>query len=325
MSDQDTIDEVAGAVDLETDADKAFRLAHIGGSETAALLGLSPWDTPWSLYQQKIGAIPPPDFSQLGERQRWGLNLERAIISEVARQTKQDIRKWTQGPLSNGVLGGHPDSRRVVSNKTKAMVEIKTVDWLIFRDWGGSPPDHYVLQLLTYMHLAGVDEGMIALLVGGNNLKMFHYEQRPRLMEIIEKKAFELFDRVRRGDPPPINYEADREAIQELFKITGGTAGEEFVDLSDDNEVADAIQTYIAESAIEKAAKKNKEQAGALIKHKGASAGGVLCGDWSVKFSYSAETPAKVITADMVGETLKGRAASRSINPPKFIGAKEAK
>lgn len=322
MSETDTIDEPS-IVDLETDADKAFRLAHIGGSEAAALLGLSPWDTPWSLYQQKIGAIPPPDFSQLGERQRWGLNLERAIISEVARQTKMDVRKWTQGAISNGLLGGHPDSRRVVGGKTKAMVEIKTVDWLIFRGWNGSPPDHYVLQLLVYMHIAKVDEGMIALLVGGNNLKIFNYEQRPRLMEIIEQKAFELFDRVRRGDPPPVSYEADFEAIQELFKATGGNAAEEFIDLSDDNEVADAIQTYIAKSAIEKEAKKEKEQAGALIKLKGANAGGVICGDWSVKFSYSPEKPASVITADMVGEPIKGRAASRSINPPKFIGEKK--
>lgn len=321
MSEAETIDEVV--VDLESEADKAFRLAHIGGSETAALLGLSPWDTPWSLYQQKIGAIPPPDFTQLGERQRWGLNLERAIISEVARQTKMDIRKWTQGAISNGLLGGHPDSRRVVSNKTRAMVEIKTVDWLIFRDWNGAPPDHYVLQLLTYMHIAGVDEGMIALLIGGNNLKIFNYEQRPRLMEIVEQKAFDLFERVRKGDPPPVNYEADYEAIQELFKVTGGNAAEDFVDLSDDNEVADAIQTYIAESAIEKAAKKNKEAAGALIKLKGTNAGGVLCGDYSVKFSFSEAKPDKIITADMIGETIKGRAASRSINPPKYIGAKK--
>jgi predicted phage-related endonuclease len=304
--------------------DQVFRAAHIGGSEASALVGLSPYDSPWSLYMKKAGKLPHPDLSNSGTRQRWGMNLERAIISDTAEQLGKDIRKWMRGPLSDGVLGGHPDARQVVNGATRAIVETKAMDWLVFRDFGQQPPDHHVIQLNTYCGLAGVDRGYLSILVGGNDLKIFEYEFRPRLFEICRTKALELWQRVRDNNPPPVDYEVDQEAIAEIFRAGGGKA---IVDLTGDNELADAIQTYIEQSAIEKAAKAAKAAAKAEIQHKTGEADGVICGDWQVTFSLTAGIADEEITAEnckeFIGRTIKGRARSRSINTPKFIGRKQ--
>lgn len=301
---------------MDSASDAAFRLAHVGGSEASALVGLSPRDTPWSLYQKKVGNIPPDDFSQLGDRQRWGLNLERAVLNELQLRLGYDIRKWTRAPLSNGTLGGHPDGRRVVSNQTRAIVEIKTTDWMIWKDQGEQPPDHHIVQLQTYMGLAGGVPGILGTLVGGNDLVINEYEFRPRLFELLDEKARRLFELVRAKTPPPVNFEADREAINEIFRSAGGV---EVVDLTGDNGLTDAMETYVAQSAIEKAAKDAKATAAAEIKYKAGDADQVICGDWSVKFSTTDPKPDVIVTADMVGDTLKGRAGSRSINAPRRI------
>lgn len=303
--------------------DQVFRASHIGGSEASALVGLSPYDTPWSLYMRKAGKLPHPDLSNSGPRQRWGMNLERAVITETAEQLGKDIRKWTRAPLSNGVLGGHPDARWVVSNQTRGIVETKTVDWLVFQDMGQQPGDHQVIQLNTYMGLAGVERGWLSMLVGGNDLKIFEYEFRPRLFEICHNKALELWERVQRNDPPPVDYEADQEAIAEIFKAGGG---KEIVDLTGDNALADAIVTYVEQSAVEKAAKAKKAAAKAEIQHKCGVHDGVICGDWKVTFSTIEAKPGILVTEEtwreLEGQTVGARARTRSINTPKFIGRK---
>ena len=317
-----------------SEQDKAFRAAHIGGSEASALVGLSPYDSPWSLYMKKAGKLPHPDLSNSGSRQRWGMNLERAVLSQTTEDLGRDIRKWMRPPLSNGVLGGHPDGREVVRSRTRSIVEIKTVDWLVWRDQGQQPADHQVIQLNTYIGLEReeqersgqpviCDRGFLSVLIGGNDLKIFEYEFRPRLYEICNTKANELWQRVRDENPPPVNYEVDQEAIAEIFKAGGG---KEIIDLTGDNELADAIATYVEQSAIEKAAKDKKVAAKAQIQHKTGVHDGIICGDWQVTFSITEGKPDVLVTEEvarqLIGTTLKGRARSRSINTPRFIGRK---
>jgi predicted phage-related endonuclease len=63
----------------------ADRQTFIGGSDAAAVLGLSPWRTPLQVYLQKIGEAPPPDDSDR-KRERIlarGKREEPHIIDDV--------------------------------------------------------------------------------------------------------------------------------------------------------------------------------------------------------------------------------------------------
>ena len=52
------------------------RRKGIGGSDVAAIIGLSPWTTPLDIYEQKLGIALP---SEETEAMYWGTALEPAI------------------------------------------------------------------------------------------------------------------------------------------------------------------------------------------------------------------------------------------------------
>jgi putative phage-type endonuclease len=58
----------------------AARRTGIGGSDIAAILGLSPWRTPLDVYRDKVDGAEQPET----EAMRWGRLLEDVIAREYA-------------------------------------------------------------------------------------------------------------------------------------------------------------------------------------------------------------------------------------------------
>lgn len=69
-----------------TDRDEwlAWRRGGIGGSDIAAILGLSSFGSPYTVWADKVGLLPP---SETTERQQVGLDLEDAIARMFHRRT----------------------------------------------------------------------------------------------------------------------------------------------------------------------------------------------------------------------------------------------
>lgn len=59
------------AVDTSRDAWLEWRRGGLGGSDVAAILGLSPWTSPWSLWADKAGLIPATDSTDAQEFGHW--------------------------------------------------------------------------------------------------------------------------------------------------------------------------------------------------------------------------------------------------------------
>ena len=64
------------------------RHAGLGGSDAAAVLGLSPWTSPLDLYLDKRGELDE-EPEQPTNWQRWGHLLEDLIADEASAQEKQ--------------------------------------------------------------------------------------------------------------------------------------------------------------------------------------------------------------------------------------------
>src|ERR1700733_839437 len=45
-----------------------FRETHIGASEVAAIMGVSPWETELQLFQRKLGLLPPKEMNHFMQR-----------------------------------------------------------------------------------------------------------------------------------------------------------------------------------------------------------------------------------------------------------------
>jgi putative phage-type endonuclease len=289
-----------------------LRAQHIGGSEVAALFGENPYLSRYELWHRKAGTLAAPDLSA-NERVFWGTVLEPAVAEGVARKTGWSVRKvrryFSRRPELG--LGGSLDYEIVANDRGPGVLEIKTADWLVVRDWeGGQPPLSYELQLQSYFACTGRAWGAMAVLVGGNDLKLFTYERRPKTIATIEAEVAAFWRQIEEGTPPSPDFERDAETVAKVYgrAETGSVA-----DLSHIEQLPALIAEYQRAAGEEAAAERARKRAKAEILALAGGAETVLCGSWRLNLSEVAATPDRIIGAEMVGQVIKGRSGFRNL------------
>ena len=298
-------------------SDAAFRASVVGASEVAALFDCSPWLTKFELWHRKNGTIATPEFNArnpdgnpVDSRIHWGVKLEKLIVEEACERWGYEPRE-TPARLDNGNgLGGHPD--KIVwcpERKAEVVLEVKTVDWLARKKWGDEPPAHYLIQPNTYAGLAGTPwaDVIVMVLGGSTDLERFQNEFRPKLYAEAEKRVAEFWQSVRDNKPPKPDYSRDGDALAELY----GAPGDTIVDLRLDNRMPELMQEYLDAKEVERTAACRVDAAKAEILEKLGANTTALVEGYSCRVPLQAGSPDRVITADMVGTVLKGRAPHR--------------
>lgn len=291
-----------------TDEDRRFRAQHVGASEVSALFGANPWVTHFELWHRKAGNIAAPDLSG-SERVEWGLRLEPVIIAAACDRWGYEAETGADKVSNGHGLGGHPDTRAICPKRGPGILEVKCVDWLVVKDWGDEPPLHYLLQGNTYAGLTASRWFDLIVLVGGNELKRFQYEFRPTLYAEAEKRTAEFWASIAANTPPPADYTKDGDAIAALYPAQTNAV----VNLEGDNLAASAAAEYLAAKAMVKDAEARVEAAEAELRDKLGDAAEALLSGFIVKTSAVAGVPDKQITAEMVGETIRGRKGYRRL------------
>ena len=296
------------------DKDAMFRAQHVGASEATALFGCNPWLTEFELWHRKKGNISTPAFNAVhdgtpeNERIYWGVKLEAAIIDAAKERYGYTDREPADPPLSNGHgFGGHPDRRVICPSRGPGIVEVKLVDWLVRKGWGDEPPLNYLVQGNGYAGLDGVTWFDMLVLVGGNKLERFQYDFRPKLYAETEARVDRFWLSVHAGKPPRPDYSRDGGAIAELFADPSDT----LIDLRRDNRMPELIEEYLEAKAEETAAGCRVDAAKAELLEKLGDNTTALVDGYSCRAPVVKGSPDKLITADMVGQVIKGRAAHR--------------
>lgn len=184
------------------------RRTGIGGSDVAAILGLSKYKTPLAVYLEKRGeADPTPDSAVM----RWGRYLEPAVRQAYADETGREVRVPTEmlrHPLYphmlanlDGVAGGAHEPLRIFEAKTARSAD----------GWGepGSDdiPQPYLLQVQHYMEVTGVQVADVAVLIGGSDFRLYEVPADRELQEMLIDAEAEFWERVQRAEPPePVSY-----------------------------------------------------------------------------------------------------------------------
>ena len=148
------------------------RKSFLGGSDIAAVMGLSRWKTPLSLWAEKTGKIQN-ELSNF-EAAEIGTELEEYVCRKFTKKTgialRVDNRMFTHKKYNYMVA--HID--RWVT-KGDAVFEAKTASAWKEKEWGGEDiPIEYTLQLIWYLGIVGKKTGYIAVLIGGQ--KFIHKE-----------------------------------------------------------------------------------------------------------------------------------------------------
>jgi putative phage-type endonuclease len=180
---------------------EAFRRTGIGGSDAAAVLGISPWKTAFDVYMEKTGEAEPLVPT---EPMRWGTLLEGVIASEYARRTGHMV-VVPSGPLRHAKhewMIGHID--RTILDQPDRILEIKCAG--TSRGWGepgtDEIPQHYLCQGHHYLALTDAAVCDVAVLIAGNDFRLYHIE-RDRQIE-AELIAYEgAFWRLVEDQTPP--------------------------------------------------------------------------------------------------------------------------
>ena len=180
------------------------RRKGIGGSDIAAIMGLSPWRTPYQVYQEKRGDAE--GFTG-NEATDWGIRLEPTIrqwYSDVTGRPvfrPEGILRHKQYDYMLANLDGYTEDRRVV--------EIKTARY--GKGWGepgtDAIPDYYALQVHHYMTITGYEVADVAVSIGGAPPCLYEVEADKEIAEAIIDACATFWARVVEGRPPePVNY-----------------------------------------------------------------------------------------------------------------------
>lgn len=172
---------IASTKDMDREMWLQFRRKGIGGSDAAAIAGLSKWKSPVAVYLEKTGQAPLEEAQS--EAAHFGTILEDIVAQEFSRRTGLRVRRCNQ-------MLQHPEHPFILANVDrlivgeKAGLECKTASEYLKGEWDGEDvPAQYLIQCQHYMAVTGYSAWWIAVLIGGNK---FAHKKIERDEEIIQ-------------------------------------------------------------------------------------------------------------------------------------------
>lgn len=190
------------------------RQKGLGGSDIAAVLGLSPYKTPYELYLEKTA--PEPIETRCNEAMKWGVLLEDSIAYGYQEQTGNEVEKCGEFlHPHHPIFFAHPD--RLLSGNKKGL-EIKNVSINASSSWGPSGsniiPENYFMQISHYMYVTGFSEWDVAALIGGNTLRIYTFHHNKAFDEIIEESGLNFWkNHVEPRIPPEVSFSSSGKDI----------------------------------------------------------------------------------------------------------------
>lgn len=180
------------------------RRRGIGGSDVAAIMGLSPWKTAYQVYQEKRKEVATWEGNEATD---WGKRMEPAIRQWYSDQTGRCVRLpekimfHERYPFMLASLDGFTDDPRGVEIKTARSA----------KGWGepgtNEIPDYYILQVQHYMVVTAFPVFDVPVSIGGSSPVLYEVPADKELQEMIIDACAEFWKRVVDGNPPdPVSY-----------------------------------------------------------------------------------------------------------------------
>lgn len=212
------------------------RKSGIGASEVASVIGISPWDTPFSLWLKKTGQIPPAEENQA---MRLGHLLEPVVATLWEEETGGKVVKASAADII--YQDAEKPWRRVTPDriayrisawsgkKEKTLVEIKTTATGFDAD---TIPDNYLAQCQYQMLVTGIHNCDLAWLTAGRYFDTARIEYDPEFAEWLgaevdkfynecvvggrEPDLISVADFVFKGSTPETTITADEDALKDI-------------------------------------------------------------------------------------------------------------
>ena len=230
------------------------RTKGIGGSDVATILGLNPYKTPLQLWEEKTGRS---SGSAAVESAYWGTVLEGVVAKEFSQRTGMKVQKvnymlstgengWMRGNIDRAVVNPAIAGRVSVLKQEKVEecgrllstdigLECKTASVYMSEHWGDSQeaeilagkivtehkiPLYYETQIQWYMAVTGIETFYVAVLIGGQDFRMYEVKRDQDVIDAIVSKCRDFWENHVLKDVPPAPINVDD--IKKLYAKDSG-------------------------------------------------------------------------------------------------------
>lgn len=197
------------------------RKQHIGGSDAAAIAGLSPYSTAYTVWADKTGRLPEPEDN---EAMRLGRDLEPYVVHRWQETTGKSARRENAILINPSYPFAHANVDRMVVGEN-AGLECKTTNALNLKRFkGGEYPANYYVQCVHYLAVTGADRWYLAVLVLGIGFHTFVIERDEEEIAALMELEAEFWEHVETNTPPAADGETPTsDAIRTIYAECDGT------------------------------------------------------------------------------------------------------
>lgn len=184
------------------------RADAIGGSDVAAIMGVSPWRTRWDVYLEKTR---DPSYAPQEETlaMRLGSYMEDFLAAEYERETGRTVveRQAFVG------LPGYPYLRGTLDGRVQTLTSAAADDGIweaktagSDRDWANGPPDYYLTQCYFYLALTSAPWCDLTILFPRADLRTYRIDADETMQRGILAACVAFWrDHVVPRIPPPMD------------------------------------------------------------------------------------------------------------------------
>lgn len=201
----------------------------VGGSDVAAIFGVSPWTTPLELWLIKKGRIKPPEKSNADQLQMGHLLEPIAAYwyeQKSGNAVTEDTNLYQHGDHPYALANFDRRFTRA-SDGEPGILECKSCTYHKAGDWAEDAiPLYYELQLRFYLAVADVDIGAFSAVWGNNpdnDLAMPEIVRDRAKEDMIFERLEEWIWSLENDKPPTMQDVKPKLALESLARIYGSS------------------------------------------------------------------------------------------------------
>jgi predicted phage-related endonuclease len=190
------------------------RRSYIGGSDVAAILGLSKWRSALDVYYEKTNEAPPnPEVTDV--RRKAGIRMQRPIVDDYLENEGVRLVAYEPPTVRHPDLPLAMNLDAVVANEfaDEWNLDAKNVFWRVADEWGevdsDSIPDDAFYQAHLYNFLSPPirHKTDFAVLVGGEwPVRRYTVARDDEFFAMLVDKLVEFWNHVEKRTPPDPDF-----------------------------------------------------------------------------------------------------------------------
>lgn len=193
-----------------------LRSKYIGGSEAGAVVGLDEYKSPYSLWAEKTGKVPPFDGNITT---KVGAYLEDLVAQMFEEETGKKVRRNNFMLVNDRYPWAEANVDRLVVGE-KALLEIKTTNSLpvMKKVKDGEFPARWWAQVCHYLAVTELEKAYLAVLVNCREFHVFELNRDEAEIEALMEAEKDFWENVTNDTPPEFTgAEADMETVGAIY------------------------------------------------------------------------------------------------------------